>query len=194
MHIIRSKTILATSATLLLSIALAGAGCGKKQPPPVFNAPPAGSPSVPVTSNRIRAADAPVNMRMGEMASTNGQWQAYAKVAQDKTLTMTVEGPSYKKEFTVAAPVSFSPDSRVLIFSSDGGYGTLGIYVLRLQPRGTPRRITNTVKIRSAAGKSLLPVPWDSFVTWHDNIMQYTVPDQGTYELDLQGETVKRIS
>lgn len=184
---------LAVSLCIMLFI-LAGFGCAK-QPDRVFNIPATGSVRPSIRSEHIRTNPASVGVLLGDIASTNGEWHAYGRVESDKSVTLVVEGRGMKKEVPIAAPVSFSPDSKTLIFSGDSGYGTLGLYLLALPPRQSARRITNTVKIRNeVGGKSLVPVPVDGSVGWTGKKMRYTVPNEGVFELDLATQKVLRVS
>lgn len=183
------------SLMFLLFLSLTGWGCKKEEEKVT---PPANEQSLREPYSISPPLPEPGEVDI-DIKSPNRQWRAYSVVAEDRSSAMTIEGPNnFRQVYSRAHPISFSPDTKTLVFCGATPNHIDAIFLLDLILLGASRQVTNKSPT-FAAGKDfppdLIPCP-ESSVSWVNSlIMRYTsIPGPVTYQLDLNTEEVRRVA
>ena len=130
----------------------------------------------------------PNDTALDTIKSVDGIWEAYWEQhdsGTSATTSMSVIGPK-QLQFSQAIPISFSPDSKSLLFYGESPNSIPALFVLSLVPPYSKRQVTNlTVTGDKWPDKNFIPVPTDQNVKWSGHKVTYSIPGGGTFTVDL---------
>jgi hypothetical protein len=124
-------------------------------------------------------------------------WRAYQEMDTQEQQWLIIESPTSTIRFISGAyPVSFFPAQDFLLIVAATQLELQGLEILDLKnATGTTRRLTNIGLPRKPGPlpSDFIPAPIDSGAWISDTVFRWTVPGDGTFQVDVVSEKVEKL-